>query len=458
MRGLSDWQPLIKLIVKLTVNVNGLNACEGRSLIISPFFASMEYNSPRGDGVMLMTSSDTRHRILTAALLASTLRFLLPGVVRAEEQYVVVNIIPGEAYPPVFREIAQLKKGRTSARVAVGIGAIFSYLDKSRSQTRDDLSEFLSLSEKYDIPVIVQFDGEQWWGARPDLWNWWDPDHPGYDTSNRQNVEWFGWGPEYAMKIAWRNWGKQLRVLPPPNFMSPHYRTACHDEMRLLIPLVLRWWNRLPEEKKHLFIGIKLGWESAIGVNSFYIPDGNAYLSRPEEKDPQIELRGDRIPDRGVIAIGYAAVSAAGLANGGTLREADLAEIVSRHLEDLCGLAAELGVPRGKLFTHVGGWKDEELLYNAALNRYACPGWSFYRNAVDPSKDKGVGRVLRKSDAPYWAAVEWLLMGEHDEDAWREALIRTLTLPKCRYVCIYNWSGIRTDRSAVGAILSITDD
>jgi hypothetical protein len=401
-------------------------------------------------------NTGTYRRILVATLLWSTLPPLRPEVATAEEQYVVVNIIPGEAYPRIFEEIAQLKRGRTSAHVAVGIGAIFSYLNGARSQTRDELNEFLS--EKFDIPVIVQLDGEQWWGARPDLWNWWDPERPGYDTSNRQNVEWFGWGPEFALKIAWRNWGKQLRVLPPPNFMSPRYRTACHDEMRLLIPLVLQWWNRLPEKKKHLFIGIKLGWESAIGVNSFYIPDGNAFLPRPEDKDPHIELRGDQVPDRGVIAIGYAAVSTARLADEGTLREADLAEIVSRHLEDLCGLAAELGVPRGKLFTHVGGWKDEELLYNAALNKYACPGWSFYRNASDPSKDKGVERVLLKNDAPYWAAVEWLLMGEHDADAWRSAIMRTLTLPKCRYVCIYNWSGIRTNRSAVDAILSIMDN
>jgi hypothetical protein len=400
----------------------------------------------------------TYRRILLTTLLCSTLSSLRPGVSRAEDQYVVVNIIPGEAYAPIFEEVAQLNKGRTSAHVALGIGAIFSYLNSSRDQTRSDLSEFLSLSVKYDIPVIVQLDGEQWWGARPDLWNWWDQERPGYDTSNRQNVEWFGWAPEYAMKIAWRNWGRQIRVLPPPNLMSTRYRTACHDEMRLLIPLVLQWWNRLPEGKKRLFIGIKLGWESAIGVNSFYIPNGNALLPSPEEKDPQIELRGELVPDRGVVAIGYAAVSTARLAGEGVLEEGDLAEIVTRHLEDLCGLAAELGVPRGRLFTHVGGWKDEELLYNAALNKYSCPGWSFYRYASDPSKDKGVLRVLQKNDAPYWAAAEWLLMGEHDAGAWRTALTHTLTIPKCRYVCIYNWSGIRTNGSAVDAILSITDD
>ena len=403
-----------------------------------------------------MTGRFTRGVALLIALLCSTLRPFGPGAAHAEDQYVIVNIIPGEAYLPVFEEIAKLTNERASRHITLGIGAIFSYFDKSRDQTRDDLSEFLSLSERYRIPVIVQLDGEQWWGGRPDLWNWWDPERPGYDTSNRQNVEWYGWGAAYALKIAWRNWGKQLRVLPPPNLMSSRYRTASHDEMNLLIPVVLRWWDRLPAEKKELLIGIKLGWESAIGVNSFYIPDGNAFLSRPEEKDPPIELRGDQVPDRGVTAIGYAAVSTARLATEGALRERDLAEVVRRHIQDLCRLAAELGVPRGKLFTHVGGWKDEELLYDAALNAYACPGWSFYRYAGDPSKDKGVARVLKKSDAPYWAAVEWLLTGEHDAEAWQAALLNTLAIPGCRYVCIYNWSGIRSNRSAVDALLHIT--
>jgi len=192
-------------------------------------------------------------------------------------------------------------------------------------------------------------------------------------------------------------------------------------------------------------------------VNAFYYPDGNDLLDRPERDDPRVELKADQVPGRGVVASGYAAITTAGLAKSGALQEKDLAEIVRRHLDDLCSLAAKLGVPREKLFTHVGGWKEEELLYDAALNRYSCPGWSFYRHASDASKDMGVQRVLQKSDAPFWGAVEWMLMGTDDEKAWREAITRALSIPKCRYVCIYNWSGIRDNRGAVDAIKSILE-
>jgi hypothetical protein len=368
------------------------------------------------------------------------------------EQSVVVNVAPGRAIQPVFEQVQQIQKGKASDHFNLGIGAIFSYLNQSQTQTKKQLLEFLSLAAQYDVPVVIQLDGEQWWGARSDLWNWWSPEQPGYDPENRNNVEWSGWGPEHAIKIAWRNWGRQIRVHPPPNFMSPPYRQACHDEMRVLIPLILQWWEELPKEKKHLLIGIKLGWESAIGVNSFYYPNGNDLLNHPAKEDPQTGLKADRIPARGVQAIGYAAVTSAQLAQSGTLQEAHLAEIVRRHLTDLCALAAELTVPREKLFTHIAGWKEQERLYDAALNEYACPGWSFYKYARDPALDLGVQRVLHKSDALHWAAVEWLFQGKHDTQDWFNALERTLSDPKCRYMCIYNWSSVKNNKAAIDAI------
>ncbi|MBF8295470.1 MAG: hypothetical protein HW389_2015 [Bacteroidetes bacterium] len=401
-----------------------------------------------------MTRQQQRPGVLTALVIL----FLLLSAQRdavARQQYLVVNIIPGERYEEVFQQVQKLQSPKSSAGVRLGLGAIFSYLNESRDQCKSRVLEFLSLAEQYDIPIIVQLDGEQWWEARPDLWNWWDRGRYGYDPRNRWNVEWTAWDSAHAMKIAWRNWGRQIRVLPPPNLMSPPYRQACHDEMRVLVPLILHWWMKLPDDKKSLLIGIKIGWESSIGVNAFYYPNGNDLLDRPENEDPQEELKADQVPGRGVVASGYAAVTTARLAESGALREKDLAEIVRRHLDDLCALAAELGVPREKLFTHVGGWKDEELLYDAALNRYSCPGWSFYRHAIDPSKDKGVQRVLQKSDAPFWGAVEWMLMGTDDTTAWQEAITRTLSDPKCRYMCIYNWSGIRENRGAVAAIKAV---
>jgi hypothetical protein len=371
----------------------------------------------------------------------------------SQDQYIVLNILPEiQRIDSSFAQIRRLKVENTSTGFGLGIGGIFSYLNESREECKGHLLEFLSFAERYDIPVVVQLDGEQWWKARPDLWNWWDPGREGYDPQNAYNVEWSGWGPRNALKIAWRNWGRQIRVLPPPNFMSSRYREACHAEMRVLVPLILDWWKNLPAAKKNLLLGIKLGWESSIGVNSFYYPGGNLLLDHPEGDDPHTEIKGERIPDRGVDTIGYAAVFTAHLGSSGPITEEQLFKIVRYHLDDLCGLAAGLGVPREKIFTHMGGWKDEELLYDAAVNKYSCPGWSFYRYAYDPSKDLGVRRARQKSDAPYWAAVEWMLLDSTRVETWRIGIANTLADPQCRYMCVYNWEGIKDTPGAVQAI------
>lgn len=401
-------------------------------------------------GVKRSVNPSRDHRFI-GAWLGIVLCISVVGHANASRQFLVVNLHPDQVSDAGFEQVCRLRNHPIKGPVDLGAGAIFSYLNMPRPTCEVKLKTFLSLSRAHDLPIVVQLDGEQWWSARPDLWNWWDPNAPGYHEENRKHVEWTGWSADEAIKIGWRNWGRQIRVLPPPNLMSSAYRKACHDEMRVLIPMIVDWYDALPADKKHLLIGIKLGWESAIGVNTFYYPDGNSLLDRPAQDDPVTGLDHSTLPSRGVTAIGYAAVSTADIAQSGQLRESDLAEVVRRHLNDLCYQAFRLEVPRDKLFTHIGGWKDEELLYDAALNRYACPGFSFYTYAHDPTKDKGVQRVLEKSDAPYWAAVEWLI---HSRDArvWSDAFRRTLADPKCRYLCIYNYSSIKDNPAAVEAI------
>jgi len=205
-----------------------------------------------------------------------------------------------------------------------------------------------------------------------------------------------------------------------------------------------------------LLVGIKVGWESAIGVNNWYYPNGNALLDRPESEDPDYGLETDSLPDRGVQTIGYAAVSTRGLASSGKLRESDVTEVVRIYLEDLCRLAADLGTPRDRLFTHCGGWSEGETLYSAAVNEFSCPGWSFYDHAVNPENDRTAMQALETSEAPYWGAVEWLYMGGNTQEQWASAINNTLSVNNLKYMCIYNWSGIKNNSDAISAIKKIT--
>ena len=375
----------------------------------------------------------------------------------SQMQYLVVNIEPSTRASD-FNTIASLFQNASSSDVKVGIGFIISYLHSSPSSIMQTLLSCFSLSEQYNIPLIIQPDGEQWWGSRSDLWNWWDPGKPGYNPANKNNVEWTDWSAESAIKIGWRNWGRQLRVDPMPNLMSSAYRTACHTEMEKIITATLNWWQKLPWNKKHLFIGIKIGWESAIGVNNWYYPNGNDYLNQPEANDPTYGLKVDILPGRGVTPIGYAAVKSAGLSDSGDLKESDVATVVQIHLEELCKQASGLGVPRDHIFTHAGGWSKGELLYGAALNAYSCPGWSFYQHATNPVNDVTAMQWIETSDAPNWGAVEWLYLGQNTQSGWKSALDNTLSVPGVKYMNIYNWNDIKNNSNAISAIQQVISE
>ena len=379
----------------------------------------------------------------------------------AVTQYILFNRAPGQgmnqARPETlgraqFEEVLARFPNRPSAPVQTGISFVFSPLRTPPETTVRALETFLAAAEATETPVVVQIDLEHWWEARPDLWNWWDPAKPGHDPANRANVEWTGWSPDDAVKIAWRNWGRQIRVLPPPNLAAPRYLAACRDEIRRLVPVVMAWHARLPEGRKHLLVGIKLGHETSIGVNAYHHPGGNALLDRPPAGDPVQPLDPGDVTARGMAQLGHAALATLGVRTNGAPTEAELRDVARGYLAGLCAEAAAAGVPRRLLFAHGAGWKDGELVYDVPANPHACPGWSFYKHAADPRKDAGVQRNVAASDAPFWAACEWLFQGPRTEEAWRGALAATMADPRCRYLCVFNWEGIRDSEPVMRAV------
>ena len=130
---------------------------------------------------------------------------------------------------------------------------------------------------------------------------------------------------------------------------------------------------------------------------------------------------------------------------------------MNQAVEALCHEAARAGVPRERLFAHGAGWKEGELVYDVPVSPYACPGWSFYQHAGDPRQDAGVRRNLARSEAPSWAATEWLFQGPRENASWRKALANTLSDPRCRYVCIFNWESIRSSEPVLKSIAELVE-
>ncbi|GAA4312865.1 hypothetical protein [Compostibacter hankyongensis] len=381
----------------------------------------------------------------------------LAGVFNACAQharYIIISMNDGTNADEIKR-VASLFPPSGAGKPAVGIGTIISYLATPPEETIRRLTRFLDLAAQYNLPVVVELDGINYWQARPDLWNWWDKTRPGYDPDNKKNVEWTGWTPDSAVKLGWRNWGSQHRVGPMPNLMSPDYLNACYTEIKRIIPVILRWRHALPAGKRNLLVSVQIGVECSIGVNNWYYPDGNTLLDKPEKEDPVYGLDPDILPGRGVQPIGYAAVSTLGIAKSGTLKEEQVTKAVYKYVLGLSRLVSGLGIPRDRLFVHAGGWKKGESVYFTALNQYACPAWSFYTFAKDPATDTTAMEAVARSDAPYWAAAEWLLMGAKKQTEWQEGLRNSLDINRLRYVQVRNWRAIKNNQQAIAAIQDI---
>lgn len=348
---------------------------------------------------------------------------------------------------------------RGNDRLRVGVHFPFSILETEPKVLAKSIGHLLESAEAADVPVLITFDGQNWWESRSDLWNWWDPSLPGYSLANRSNVEWTDWGPEHAVKIGWRNWGQQVRVRPAPNIMSPKLLAEHDRAYDVLIPVMLRWYRGLPADRKYLFGGLKLGWEASINVNAYYQKDGNRiYDESPKDasKDPTAHdpAKGWTF---GNPALGYAAVSTAGIRTSGTLTKDDAEKVVHMYLARLCARARAAGMPPHLIFTHQGGtmppW-DKHLSFRPAINDNSIPGWSFYWD--DPPGCGSLDADMKAAGREQWAASEWWL-GAGDAAGWQRRFESTLRYRQCRLICVYNWGPFAKDAAALEAVRQVVE-
>lgn len=379
-------------------------------------------------------------------------------------QYIFLNRAPGPQWKQndpasvsdaLFREPLDAIQETGHPERRLGLAFILSYFHGPTDLVEQSLRRLLALSEKHDTPVLLALDGENWWGDRPDLWNWFDKNRPGFDPANRENVEWTGWEPETAVKIGWRNWGRQIRVLPQPNLASPRFREASRVPLTRLAKVIKTWGDRLPRERRYLYPGIKVGWEASLGINAFYYPDGNRYLEvspNDDSKDPKqgLDMRKDFAG--GLVPLGYAALTSKGWKHKGPVTLSDQERITADYLEFLSGACRRAGLPRTEVFTHAGGqYAPWELHYShrVAINRNAIPGWSLYGHIPDKAGDLGESMTRAKIDE--WCAAEWLPNAKTAEE-WAAAYEAVLSFRRCRFVDLYNWEGIRNKPDAIAGL------
>jgi hypothetical protein len=382
-------------------------------------------------------------------------------------QYIFLNRAPGVAWNQnrpesvtnsLFEEAmgAVGAAGGGTGRPTLGLSFILSYFDGAPETLAETLRRLLALAERRSVPVLPVLDGQNWWGARPDLWNWWDPKRPGFDPANAENVERTGWAADSAVKLCWRNWGRQIRVLPPPNLAAPRVRRATEAALVPLARQVRAWRDALPREKRHLYAGVKVGWEASIGVNAYHYPGGNDLLGRDPKDDPTTGLDMKQDFAGGLAPLGYAATESMGRRHPGSVTLADQERATADYLAFLSRLCREAGLPRDEVFTHAGGqfapW-EKHYTHGVAVNPDATPGWSLY--GVTPDRAGDLAAILRRAGRDEWCAAEWLPLGAKTAEDWSAAYRATLGFRDCRFVSVYNWEGIRRKPEALDGLRGV---
>ena len=337
-----------------------------------------------------------------------------------------------------YQRIADAFGEQSGKDIMVGRAILIYLLERPVDNLAASLNHHFELAEKYNVPLLVEIDPITFWKDVPWLWNWWNDSAPGYNPDNRDNVEWYGWGRENAVKIGWINWGTQVRMLPMANLLSPAYQNEVRQRMVVLLSETRKWYDSLPRDKKYLLGGIKLTGEMGLGFNNWYYPDGNSYLDRSESEDPTTGVSIYNVPARGVAQIGYAALTTAGIKFEGEITPEDIYEIESRFFKFIAGVASEFKFPRELLFLHSCGTLGDKM---TCVQEGACPSWTFYFDMGLHPEETDAMESLAASDAPYWAMAEWNI-GDQTEDVWYETLKRCYSLPRLKFVTLFNAASV----------------
>jgi hypothetical protein len=331
----------------------------------------------------------------------------------APKQYIALSSSDGRYNSALIKSTFGSPLGKT---VAVATQPLFRVFERNLTSTFvPSMKRHLAEAEQYDVPIMIFLSVLPFNNVRPDLYNWWDASAAGYNADNVNHVEWYGWDASTAVKIGWLNWGQQLRLPPMPNIMSAKFQQAESEAITTLMTIVKEWYDKLPENKKYLFAGIRSTDEMAIGVNNWYYPNGNSYVGQSTTNDPKTGIDPYNLPSRGVQTIGYNAVKTAGIKSSGTITIEDINEVCRRHGEFLSKIYYDLGFPRDKIFTSSFAKSLGEA--KTCVNDYSCPSWSFYHSeATNPSSFTEAMEVIKTSTAPGWSMAEWGIGGSSATD------------------------------------------
>src|SRR5688500_10575754 len=115
------------------------------------------------------------------------------------------------------------------------------------------------------IAVHFSVETHYFWDTRSDLWNAFDPDAPGYDPDNAENVEWSDWDGTLYVPHRYIDWGVPRRLAPHMCYSAPRVRAEGDRLARLLGGAIAAQLATMsPEERRDAFSGVTVGSEPSL--------------------------------------------------------------------------------------------------------------------------------------------------------------------------------------------------
>lgn len=278
------------------------------------------------------------------------------------------------------------------------------------------------VARERNMALNIAMESHYHWENRPDLWNWSDPNSPGYNRNNKDNVEWMDWkGTPHPARYL--NWGVPVKLPPHMCYTSPKVRAEVKRLVQQVIaPTVKTEWEALKQSgKAHLFSGIIVTSEPSL--------DNYTNIDRIDEKIARL-MNKDKAPK---TRLGYCALNHLGYSESKPPKDMEraLAEINRDWAELWAGEFVAAGIPSRYLYTHVAaatgmvGEPGSELT-NAplwiAFNKYARPGFTTYPvGKLAAGFDDIYAEVARNGNSP-WGGVEATLL--NPAISWKEYLSR----------------------------------
>ncbi|KAJ1457866.1 hypothetical protein M885DRAFT_461426 [Pelagophyceae sp. CCMP2097] len=318
-------------------------------------------------------------------------------------------------------------------------------------QVVEGVRNFLDSAVQTQTPVQVTLDPHQFF-YESNLWNWWNGSLPGFDAANVHNVEWTGFSPAFATKIAWRNWGSQFRMpTPQPNLASPELQKAICGALQVVLAEMRRWYEAADDSGRALLVDVKLGEEVDVGANFYFYPGGNDYLDRDQAGDPKQGLDFSKGLDGGLLQLGYNMVQT--LRNDSDKRPPTRRE-VTRGVQDYFGAlveAADSAWPalkeNRKLSLHAGLVGDPDLLHwDAPMVGGAKPSFTSYPALGAAVAEPGLVKALQKYDPSgslRWNVGESTCFDCRKHSEWMDYFDQVFGGPsgEPEYLRIYNLDG-----------------